>query len=219
MKPSNDIPDVKNRIAFNILEELVIIHKKESPLIIGITGAGGAGKTTFAGNIVKFYGMDNCLSIDLDDYLLSRTERGKLGLTGYNPKANNLQLARKNIEGLILSKNIHKPRYDHNTGNILKPELIKSRPLIVIEGVTTLYEELRDLNHISFYLDAPETTQIQSRIKRDVETRGYTLQEALTLIEAVRPDYKKYIEPTKQYSTVIFNVDLDYIMHPIKISN
>ncbi len=134
-------------------------------------------------------------------------------MTGYNPKANNLSLARKNISELILGQNITKPRYDHKTGNILKPETINPKPIIIIEGVTTLYEELRDLNQIAFYLDAPETTQIQSRIKRDVETRGYTLHEALTLMESVRPDYKRYIEPTKKFATIILDVDLDYVMH------
>jgi phosphoribulokinase len=214
MKSINNIPDTKNMIAFKILEELITQNNNVAkPLIIGITGAGGAGKTTFANNIVKFYGSDTCLTIDLDDYLISRKERGKLGLTGYNPQANKLMLARDNIEELLLWKDIKKPRYDHKTGNIIKHEIIRPKPLIVIEGVTTLYDELRDLNKISFYLDAPETTQIQSRIKRDVETRGYTLHEALTLIESVRPDYKRYIEPTKRFATVILDVDLDYVMH------
>ena len=217
MKPVCELPDYKNRVAFGILEELVNKHKKKEPLVIGITGAGGAGKTTFAGNIVLFYGSENCLSIDLDDYLISRAERGKQGLTGYNPKANNLVLARQNISDLISRKEIKKPKYNHTNGTMSESELIKPKPLIIIEGVTTLYDELKDLNDLSFYLDAPETTQIQSRIKRDVDTRGYTLKEALTLIESVRPDYKKFIEPTREYATVVFDVGLDYVMHLVRI--
>lgn len=216
MKPLTQIPDPKNRIAFQILGELIIKYKTDSPLIIGITGAGGAGKTTFARNIVQYYGTDNCATIDLDDYLISRDERGKLGLTGYNPRANKLSLAREHIETLQQNKEINKPRYDHSTGKVLESEIMIPKPLIIIEGVTTLYDELKDLNHISFYLDAPETTQIQSRIKRDVETRGYTLEQALTLIDSVRPDYKKYIEPTKHFATVVFEVHLDYVMHLVR---
>ena len=216
MRPTNNLPDLKNRIAFSILEKLILENQKESPLVIGITGAGGAGKTTFARNIVKFYNLNNCLTIDLDDYLISRSDRGKLGLTGYNPLANKLELARENIELLKQGKIIKKPVYDHTTGEALKSEKVNPKKLIIIEGVTTLYEELRDLNNISFFLDALETTQIQSRIKRDVEERGYTLEQALTLFDALRPDYKKFIEPTKEYASMIFSVGIDYVMHPLR---
>jgi phosphoribulokinase len=215
MRPVNILPDPKNRIAFSILEKLVLENKKDAPLVIGITGARGAGKTTFSRNIVKYYGEDNCLSIDLDDYLLSRYERGKLEITGYNPAANKLLLAKRQIEHLINGKSISKPRYDHKKGLVVKNELVHPRELIIIEGVTTLYDELRELSVISFYLDATDATQIQSRIHRDVKKRGYTEKEALELFEALQPEYKKFIEPTKQYASKIFLIGLDYIMHPI----
>lgn len=152
MEPINPLPDPKNRKAFEALEEYVHKYKSDRSLVIGITGAGGAGKTTFGGNIVKYYGPENCLSIDLDDYLISRDERGKLGLTGYNPAANKLELARENITNLVLGKTIEKPRYNHKTGKILRSETVHTRDLIVIEGVTTLYDELREVNDVSFSL-------------------------------------------------------------------
>jgi uridine kinase len=111
MKPVNEIPDPKNEKAFNIVELAVERFKKDKPFIIGITGAGGAGKTTFGNNIAQYYGQNNCVSIDLDDYLISREERGKLELTGYNPRANKLFLARQNIENLISRKATIKPIY------------------------------------------------------------------------------------------------------------
>jgi phosphoribulokinase len=212
MNPLIDVPDIKNHVAFSILEKSVNKYKTSKPLIVGITGAGGAGKTTFADNIVLYYGKEHCATIDLDDYLISREERGTLGLTGYHPQANNLSLARDNILELINCKDIQKPTYNHVTGKSGETQIVNSRPLIIIEGVTTLYPELADLINISFYLDALESTQIQSRIERDVNKRGYTLQQALTLFEALKPDYKKYIEPGKKLASVVFEVGTDYVM-------
>jgi uridine kinase len=73
------------------------------------------------------------------------------------------------------------------------------------------------LNDISFFLDALEETQIKSRIERDVKKRGYTLEEALALFHNVKPDYERFIAPTKNSASVIFQVGPDYIMHPIQI--
>lgn len=215
MNPLNPIPDLKNKEAFDLVESAVRRFKTEKPLVIGITGAGGAGKTTFGNNLMNFYGPEYCVSIDLDDYLVSREERGKLGMTGYNPRANKLFKAREDISNLKSRKQILKPVYDHSTGKVSGNEIITPKEIVIIEGVTTLYEELVGLNDISFFLDAREETQIQSRVKRDVEKRGYSIDEAIVLYESVKPDYKKFIEPTKKLATVIFIVGTDYIMHPI----
>lgn len=217
LKPKNPIPDPKNEKAFEIVRRVVEKFDFYTPFVIGITGAGGAGKTTFGTNIMKYYGTETCISIDLDDYLISREERGKLGLSGYNPRANKLFEARENIEGLISRQPISKSRYNHSTGEILADEIISPKEIIVIEGVTTLYTELRDLNQISFFLDALEETQIKSRVKRDVYERGYTLEEALQLYEALKPEYKRFIAPNKKFASIICGVSVDYVMHPIKI--
>ena len=218
MNPLNEIPDPKNTKAFEIVRTAIERLKRDKPFVIGITGAGGAGKTTFGNNIMKYYGSKNCISIDLDDYLISREERGKLGLSGYNPRANKMFLVRANIEDLAARKTISKPCYDHSTGKILPDEIITPKEIIVIEGVTTLYSELRDLSDISFFLDALEETQIKSRVERDVKQRGYSLEEALTLYEALKPEYKRFIEPTRKFASVIFEVGSDYILHPMHMA-
>ena len=218
MNPQNPVPDPKNKEAFDIVKFAVKKYKTAEPYVIGITGAGGAGKTTFGKNIEKYYGSENCISIDLDDYLISREMRGKLGISGYNPRANQLFTARRNIEDLKKGNTIQKPVYDHSTGQVLTDETVKPKELVIIEGVTTLYPDLAELNDLSFFLDAQEETQIKSRIQRDVNERGYTLEEALTLFHALKPDYRRFIAPTKNKASIIFSVSPDYIMHPVHIN-
>jgi phosphoribulokinase len=219
MKPVVQIPDLKNREAFELVARAIERYQTDLPFVIGITGAGGAGKTTFGKNIETYYGSKNCESIDLDDYLLSREERGRLEVTGYNPLANKLALARRNILDLKKGKPARKPRYNHANGKILSDETLMPRRLIIIEGVTTLYKELSDLNDLSFFLDATKETQIKSRLERDVRTRGYTREEALALLETIRPDYERFIEPTKRLASVVMNVRPDYVMHPVHIDS
>lgn len=92
-------------------------------------------------------------------------------------------------------------------------ELVEPKPLLLFEGVTTLYPVLDDLYDISIFLDALEETQIKSRIERDVNQRGYSLDDALALYENLKPHYVKYIEPTKHKATIIGEVGPDYVIH------
>lgn len=84
---------------------------------------------------------------------------------------------------------------------------------MIFEGVTTLYDELDDMYDFSIFLDAMEETQIKSRIKRDVNLRGYTIDEALSLYKNLKPHYLKHIAPTKQKATLVGEVSTDYVIH------
>lgn len=210
MQPLLHIPDLKNEPFLKYIAERLTNLDRAS---IGITGAGGAGKSTLAINLMNYFGRDNSVAIDLDDYLISRSERGRLGLTGYQPGANKLSLARQQILALKSGNSIQKPIYDHATGNNIEIELVEPRSLLIFEGITTLYPELDDLYDLSIFLNALEETQIQSRIMRDVNKRGYSLEEALALHENLKPHYQKYIEPTKSKATIIGEVGIDYVIH------
>ncbi|MCC7574723.1 hypothetical protein KO361_03975 [Candidatus Woesearchaeota archaeon] len=210
VKVLNNITDLKNYKMFNLISFYL---KNKEQVCIGITGAGGAGKTTLAINLVNYFGVDNSLAIDLDDYLISREERGKLGLTGYQPEANNLILAREQILELKKGNEIKKPVYDHSTGKRERFEIVIPKPIMIFEGVTTLYDELDDVYDLSIFLDALEETQIKSRIERDVNIRSYTIDEALELYKNLKPYYAKYIEPTKKKANIIGEVGADYVIH------
>lgn len=210
MEPKYEIPDTKNQHAFLTVKNM--LADSQTPFLLGITGAGGAGKTTFARNIAEYFGQENCLAIDLDDYLVSREIRTIRGLTGYDPRSNNLALAREHLTQLLSGNSVMKPRYDHSTGLILSDEEVQSKSLIIAEGVTALYPNLVDLYESAIFLDATTEAQMRSRIERDVNRRGYSMDEAIALFNQVRPDYERYIEPTKDHADIVFTVDGDYVM-------
>jgi uridine kinase len=145
---NSKIPDKKNSHVFRLVERIVRNQYAGNTFFIGIAGAGGTGKTTFAKNLCDFIGPGLCATIDLDDYLFSRGYRAKLEITGYNPAANRLDLARYNLEDLKQGREITKPRYDHRTGKLLPEEKVEPRNIIIVEGVTTLYPELQELHNI-----------------------------------------------------------------------
>jgi phosphoribulokinase len=213
------INDEKNSSIFQHVEHILQKYDIGKPLLLGVAGAGGAGKTTFERNLCHFIRPAHAIAIDLDDYLFPREYRAKLEVTGYNPVANKIDLAHQNIEDLKQGKDIVKPCYDHRTGKLLPDETVQPTKVIIVEGVTTLYPELRELPDCSFFLDAPDETQIKSRITRDVKERGYTLEEALALFTAVQPDYKRFVEPTKAFADVVCHVSTDYVMTITNLSD
>lgn len=215
-----DIPDAKNEQVYILVRKLLDSYfVGDGKKLFGISGAGGAGKTTFASNLIKFFGAENSIAIDLDDYLISREERSKLEITGYNPRANKLALAREHLIALKSNKTVKKPIYDHSTGKVLPDGEVKPKNIILVEGVTTLYPELRELYDLSLFLDASDETQIKSRITRDVAERGYTLEEALDLFKAIKPDYQRFVEPTKKFADIVLSINTHYIMTPTHVDS
>jgi len=216
LRPAYWVPDEKNHELFQAIAKIVYnscCSIVERPVLLGITGAGGAGKSTFARNMVDFYGADKVAAIDLDDYLVSRDERNSMGLLGYDPEANRLDLARKHLAEIRRFRSVVKPRYDHSNGTNPPDELFTPKKLVVVEGVTTLYPEIAHMYDVSVFFDADEETQKQSRVMRDHGERGYTLEEALKLHEDLKPLYAKYIEPTMQRASLVGRVTPDYVFH------
>ncbi|MDP4012502.1 MAG: hypothetical protein Q8R00_02755 [Candidatus Nanoarchaeia archaeon] len=213
------VPDQKNAHVYRLIENIFYnFYQGDMPYFIGISGPGGAGKTFFAENITKFFGGKNCTQIHLDDYMMAREERRKFGYTGENPNANNMDLARSNLLDLRSNRSTKKPIYNHADGTVLQDEEIIPNKIIVVEGLSTFFPELRELYNLSFFLDASEKVQIKSKVERDVKERGYTLEKALELFANIQPQYKEFIEPTKEFANVICGVDINYIMTPQKLN-
>ncbi|NLN14724.1 MAG: uridine kinase [Tissierellia bacterium] len=179
------------------------------PILIGITGGTGSGKSTVSREIFKSIEETDIAIIEQDSYYkdqshLSFEEREK---TNYDhPFAFDNELLIKHLKGLLDRKPIEKPIYDFEIHNRKKEtELVMPKDIIILEGILILYEkEIRDLLDIKVFVDTDADVRLIRRIQRDIQERGRTLDSVIRqYMETVRPAHLQFVEPTKRYADII----------------
>jgi uridine kinase len=198
------------------------------PILIGITGGTGSGKSTIAKEICSRFKEDCIAMIEQDSYYkdqshLSFEERVK---TNYDhPDAFDTELLVKHLKDLIDGKVINKPIYDFEMHNRKKENVrVESREIIIVEGILILQElELRELLNIKIYVDTDADVRIIRRIIRDINERGRNLDSVINqYLNVVRPMHMQFIEPSKRYADIIIpegghnKVAIDIIVANIK---
>ena len=181
----------------------------EKPILIGITGGTGSGKSSIADAIYSSFSTECIAMIQQDMYYkdqshLSMEERVK---TNYDhPRAFDNDLLINHLETLMKGESIDKPIYDFSCHNRAK-ETIKIHPrrIIIVEGILVLEDErLRDLLDIKVYVDTDADIRILRRLVRDINERGRTVDSVVTqYLEVVRPMHLQFTEPTKRYADII----------------
>lgn len=179
------------------------------PVLIGITGGTGSGKSTIAREIYKSFGEDCIAMIEQDSYYkdqshLTPEERTK---TNYDhPSAFDTELLVSNLKDLINGVAIEKPIYDFEIHN-RKEETIRVEPreIIIIEGILVLQEEiLRDMLDIKIYVDTDADVRFIRRMVRDVKERGRTIDSVITqYLTVVKQMHEQFTENTKKYADII----------------
>lgn len=181
-----------------------LFYNKVFPIIIGIAGGTGSGKSTFAYNIVKSIGKDNITIISHDSYYkgmnhLTLQEREDKNFD--HPDSLETSLLIDHIKALKLNKSIKIPTYDFKTHCRLldKEKLIIPKKIIIIEGILIFSnEELLNLLDIKVFVDISADIRILRRLKRDTTERNRTIDNIINqYITTVRPMHELYVEPSK----------------------
>lgn len=179
------------------------------PLIIGIGGGSGSGKTTIAHSIVEAIGHESVVLIQHDAYYRDLThlpleERAKVNYD--HPASLETDLLAEHIRQLRSGQAIERPVYDFTVHNRAK-ETIRVEPcrVIVLEGIVVLYEpELRDLMDLKVYVDTDADLRIVRRLERDIHERGRSFDSVRTqYLETVRPMHLQFVEPSKRYADMV----------------
>ncbi len=200
----------------------------KKPIIIGICGGTGSGKSTVVEKILESIDACNYSIIKHDDYYkqndnLSMDEREKINYD--HPFSLDNELLKQNIQDLINGKSIVKPLYDFTVHNRkIETETITPTEFIIVDGILIFEDsELRDIMDIKIFVDTDADIRILRRIKRDIEERGRTLDSVIDqYIKTVKPSHEQFIEPYKKYADIIIphggknTVAIDFIVTKIK---
>lgn len=179
------------------------------PILIGITGGTGSGKSTVAKSIFQCLPENNICIIEQDSYYKDQThlsfeDRVK---TNYDhPLAFDTDLLLNHLNSLLMGNSIEKPMYDFSNHN-RKEETITVVPkdIIILEGIMILEDKrLRDVMDIKIFVDTDADVRVIRRIERDISDRGRTLESVIDqYLTTVKPAHEQFIEPTKRYADLI----------------
>ncbi|HJQ10983.1 MAG TPA: uridine kinase [Gemmatimonadaceae bacterium] len=179
------------------------------PLIIGIAGGSGSGKSTVASNVADLLTTSSVAFIDMDAYYknfqqLTLDERRKLNWD--HPDAFDYELLCEHLETLSRRRAIDKPEYDFVT-HLRRPETIRIEPadVVVIDGILLFVDErVRELCDVKVFVDADPDVRLIRRLQRDTRERGRPMDEIIDqYLSTVQPMHLEFVEPSKRYADVI----------------
>ena len=183
--------------------------KNERPIVIGVTGGSGSGKTSVSRAILNALPNHSILLFEQDSYYKDQSHLSfeeRLGTNYDHPFAFDTDLLIRHLKDLMNYKSFEKPVYDYEA-HTRSTEVVNQEPkeVIILEGILILEDErLRDLMDIKVYVDTEDDIRIIRRIKRDMEDRGRSLDSVIEqYLGVVKPMHTQFIEPTKKYADII----------------
>ena len=180
-----------------------------SPLIIGIAGGSGSGKTTVANAILKRVPPDSIAYIQHDSYYkdLSQLAPAQRATTNFDhPNSLETELMEHQVRELKAGRAVDVPSYDFTTHTRRKETTrVPAHPVILVEGILLYVEpNMRALCDVKLYIDTDADLRFIRRLKRDITERGRTTETVIKqYLETVRPMHLEFVEPSKRYADLI----------------
>lgn len=182
---------------------------EQRPIIIGVTGGSGSGKTTVSRAIYNELKGQNIQIITQDTYYndqaeMTMAERKRVNYD--HPLAFDTDLLIKQLSALRNNQSVEMPVYDYKAYTRSKETVhVEPTAIIILEGILILDDErLRNLMDIKVYVDTDDDIRIIRRIKRDMAERGRSLDSVINqYLATVKPMFHQFVEPTKRYADII----------------
>ena len=183
--------------------------EKFSPLVIGIAGGTGSGKTTVANVILQRVGAQRLSFLPHDAYyrdqkLLSPAARTQINYD--HPDSLETDLLVRHINQLKQNQAVEMPIYDFTRHSRTDRTVhVEPRQVILVEGILIFYEPaLRELFDVKIFVDTDSDIRFIRRLQRDIIERGRTTESVIQqYLTTVRPMHLEFVEPSKRYADVI----------------
>lgn len=182
---------------------------QRSPVLIGIAGGTGSGKTTVANGILERAGAENIAFLPHDAYYrdlgdLPSPQRELMNFD--HPDALETTLLIKHLKALRNLKPVEIPIYDFTTHSRTSlTKLVEPKPVILVDGILIFAEpDLKELFDVKIFVDTPADVRFIRRLQRDIAERGRTVESVIHQYQTtVRPMHEEFVEPSKRHADVI----------------
>jgi len=180
-----------------------------APLVIGVAGGSGSGKTTVVRRIVDSLGPDQVTVIEHDRYYrnypdLRLEERAAVNYD--HPNALETDLLVRHVDALRTGARVEAPVYDFTSyARLERTDVMHPRRAIIVEGILILADAaLRHRMDVKVFVDTDDDTRFIRRLQRDVKERGRTLESVVEqYLGTVKPMHLEFVEPSKRYADII----------------
>jgi uridine kinase len=180
-----------------------------APIIIGIAGGSGSGKTTVVRRLTASLGNAQVSVLEHDRYYRDRSElrlEERAALNYDHPDSLETDLLVQHVRALKAGETVQVPQYDFARHNRLdEREPIAPRAAIIVEGILIFADaSLRALMDVKVFVDADDDTRFIRRLQRDIAERGRTVASVIDqYLGTVKPMHLEFVEPSKRYADII----------------
>ena len=183
--------------------------KHPDPLVIGIAGGSGSGKTTVAETILNRVGADRIAFLQHDSYYkdlsgLPPTQHAAVNFD--HPDSLETELLIQHIVSLRDGKPVEVPIYDFSTDSRTSQTFtISPHRVVIVEGILIFAEPaLRELFDVKIFVDTDADLRFIRRLQRDITERGRSTESVIKqYLATVRPMHLEFVEPSKRYADVV----------------
>jgi uridine kinase len=182
---------------------------QRTPLLIGIAGGTGSGKTSVTAAIASEFGREALLVVQHDSYYRYISDYGGVSPSRVNfdhPRALESTLLVEQLSRLKAGEAVQQPVYDFAThrrsDRTVRPE---PRAVILVDGILVLAEpSLREILDIKVFVDTDADERFIRRLRRDIAERGRTLESVIDqYLSTVKPMHLEFVEPSKRWADII----------------
>jgi uridine kinase len=179
------------------------------PIVIGVAGGSGAGKTTVVHHIVETLGDQAVSLLEHDRYYRNHPQlrlEERAALNYDHPDSLETDLLVSHVEALRAGRAVEVPTYDY-ARHLRNPstDTVQPRTAIIVEGILIFADKpLRALMDVKVFVDTDDDTRFIRRLQRDITERGRTVQSVIDqYLTTVKPMHLDFVEPSKRYADII----------------